>query len=122
MLYPNIHQLTRENTFFRKVIFTDKDCQGVVMSIRPGEDIGLETHHDVDQVLLFVKGSGQAVMGGKSSDFVAGDLANVPAGTEHNFINTGTEDLKVFTIYSPPEHPDGVVHKTKADALAHPDE
>lgn len=122
MLYPNIHQLTRENTYFRKVIFTDQDCQGVVMSIPPGEDIGLETHDDVDQVLLFVKGSGQALLGGKASDFVAGDLANVPAGTEHNFINTGTEDLKVFTIYSPPEHPDGVVHETKADALAHPDE
>jgi len=122
MLYPNIHQLTRENTFFRKVIFTNKDCQGVVMSIRPGEDIGLETHDDVDQILLFVKGTGRAILDGQSSDFVAGDLANVPAGTKHNFINTGEEDLKVFTIYSPPEHKDGTVHTTKADAMAHPHE
>lgn len=122
MLFPNIQQLTRENGFFRKVIFTDHDCQGVVMSIRPGEDIGLETHDQVDQILFFVSGSGRAILNDVASDFVAGDLANVPAGTAHNFINTGAEDLKVFTIYSPPEHADGLVHATKADALAHPHE
>ncbi|CAN5442882.1 hypothetical protein BH20ACI3_BH20ACI3_19590 [soil metagenome] len=92
------------------------------MSIAPGEDIGQEIHENVDQILFFVSGSGRAVVGGESRHIGAGDLADVPAGTEHNFINTGEDDLKVFTIYAPPEHPDGVVHATKADALAHPEE
>lgn len=92
------------------------------MSILPGEDIGQEVHEGVDQVLAFVQGTGQAVIGGESHAIGAGDLFAVPAGTEHNFINTGNAALKLFTVYSPPEHPDGVVHVTKADALTHPDE
>ena len=122
MLYKDIKQQTSANRNFRKVLFTNQHCQGVLMSIAPGEDIGQEIHETVDQVLFFVSGSGRAVVGGESRDIGAGDLADVPAGTEHNFINTGHEDLKVFTIYAPPEHPDGVVHATKADALAHPEE
>ncbi|MGI9067080.1 MAG: cupin domain-containing protein [Pyrinomonadaceae bacterium] len=122
MLDMNIQRQASENSNFRKVLFTNRHCQGVLMSIAPGEDIGREIHEGVDQVLFFVSGSGRADVAGESRDIGAGDLADVPAGTEHNFINTGKDDLKVFTIYAPPEHPDGVVHATKADALAHPEE
>jgi mannose-6-phosphate isomerase-like protein (cupin superfamily) len=122
MQYENVHELALENNNFRKVLFTNKHSQVVLMSILPGEDIGREVHKVVDQVLVFVKGAGQAVVAGEAHDIGAGDMFAVPAGTEHNFINTGDEVLKLFTVYSPPEHPDGVVHATKADALAHPDE
>jgi mannose-6-phosphate isomerase-like protein (cupin superfamily) len=120
--YKNIEQSALENNNFRKVLFTNKHSQVVLMSILPGEDIGREVHEVVDQVLVFVKGAGQAVVGGETHDIAAGDMFAVPAGTEHDFINTGDEVLKLFTVYSPPEHPDGVVHATKADALAHPEE
>ena len=92
------------------------------MSIPPGDDIAREVHELVDQVLVFVKGKGRADLGGETHDINSGDMFVVPAGMEHDFINTGTEDMKLFTVYSPPEHPDGVVHATKADALAHPEE
>ncbi|HEY3025611.1 MAG TPA: cupin domain-containing protein [Pyrinomonadaceae bacterium] len=92
------------------------------MNVLPGEDIGREVHEVVDQVLVFVKGAGEAVVGRETHDIGPGDMFAVPAGTEHNFINTGDEALKLFTVYSPPEHPDGIVHATKADALARPDE
>lgn len=118
MQYQNIEQLTTENSNFRKVLFTNKHSQVVLMSILPGEDIGQEIHEGVDQVLVFVEGHGNAVIGGERHDIGAGDLFAVPAGTEHNFINTGDATMKLFTVYSPPEHPDGVVHTTKADALA----
>lgn len=122
MQYGNVHQMALENNYFRKVVFTNNHSQVVVMSILPREDIGREVHKGVDQVLVFVKGTGQAVLDGEAHAFGPGDLFAVPAGTEHNFTNTGDEALKLFTVYSPPEHPDGVVHATKADALAHPDE
>ena len=122
MQYQNVEQSALENDNFRKVLFTNKYSQVVLMSVPPGEDIGSEVHETVDQVLIFVKGAGRAVVAGKTHDIRAGDLVAVPAGTEHDFINTGDESLKLFTVYSPPEHPDGVVHATKADALAHPEE
>jgi mannose-6-phosphate isomerase-like protein (cupin superfamily) len=122
MQYKNVQQLALENKNFRKVLFTNKHSQVVLMSILPGEDIGREVHEGVDQVLVFVKGSGQAVVGGETHDIGVGDMVAVPAGSEHNFTNTGDEALKLFTVYSPPEHPDGVVHATKADAVAHPEE
>jgi mannose-6-phosphate isomerase-like protein (cupin superfamily) len=122
MQYKNIEQSALENNNFRKVLFTNKHSQVVLMSILPGEDIGREVHEVVDQALVFVKGAGKAVGGGETHDIGAGDMFTVPAGTEHDFINTGDEALKLFTVYSPPEHPDGVVHATKADALAHPEE
>ena len=115
-------ELALENNNFRKVVFTNKHSQVVLMSILPGEDIGREVHKAVDQVLVFVKGVGQAVVGWETHDIGPGDMFAVPAGTEHDFTNTGDEVLKLFTVYSPPEHPDGVVHATKADALAHPEE
>jgi mannose-6-phosphate isomerase-like protein (cupin superfamily) len=122
MQYNNVQQLASKNNNFRKVLFTNKYSQVVLMSVLPGEDIGQEVHEDVDQVLAFVEGKGKAVIDGETHDIGAGDLFSVPAGAEHNFINTGNAALKLFTVYSPPEHPDGVVHATKADALAHPEE
>lgn len=122
MKYENVGQSALKNNNFRKVLFTNKYSQVVLMSIPPGEDIGSEVHETVDQVLVFVRGSGRAVVAGETHDIRAGDMFAVPAGTEHDFINNGDEALKLFTVYSPPEHPDGVVHATKADALAHPEE
>ena len=122
MQYKNVEQSALENNNFRRVLFTNKHSQVVLMSLPPGEDIGREVHEDVDQVLVFVKGAGRAAVAGKTHDIRAGDMFVVPAGTEHDFINTGAEALKLFTVYSPPEHPDGVVHSTKADALTHPEE
>ncbi|HKO97605.1 MAG TPA: cupin domain-containing protein [Pyrinomonadaceae bacterium] len=122
MQYENVQQSALENNNFRKVLFTNKYSQVVLMSIPPGEDIGSEVHETVDQVLVFVEGGGRAIVGGETHVIGAGDMFAVAAGTEHDFINTGNEALKLFTVYSPPEHPDGVVHATKADALAHPEE
>ena len=122
MQYQNVELSALENNDFRKVLFTNKYSQVVLMSVPPGEDIGSEVHETVDQVLVFVKGAGRAVVAGNAHDIHAGDMFAVPAGTEHDFINTGDEALKLFTVYSPPEHPDGVIHATKADALAHPEE
>jgi mannose-6-phosphate isomerase-like protein (cupin superfamily) len=122
MQYQDVQRSALANNNFRKVLFTNKHSQVVLMSLPPGEDIGREVHEVVDQVLVFVKGTGQAVVGGETHDIGAGDMFAVPAGTEHDFSNTGDDALKLFTVYSPPEHPDGVVHATKADALAHPEE
>lgn len=122
MQYKNVQQLALENDNFRKVLFTNKHSQVVLMSVLPGEDIGREVHKLVDQVLVFVKGAGLAVVGTETHDIGPGDMFAVPAGAEHNFTNTGADALKLYTVYSPPEHPDGVVHATKADALAHPEE
>jgi mannose-6-phosphate isomerase-like protein (cupin superfamily) len=122
MQYKNVQQLASENKNFRKVLLTNKHSQVVLMSILPGEDIGREVHETVDQVLVFVKGTGEAVVGGEVHNIGPGDMVAVPAGSEHNFTNTGDETLKLFTVYSPPEHPDGVIHATKGDALAHPEE
>jgi len=117
MQHKNVEQSALENNNFRRVLFTNKHSQVVLMSLPPGEKIGLEVHEDGDQVLVFVKGVGRAVIGGETNDIGAGDLFAVPAGAEHDFINTGNEPLKLFTVYSPPEHPDGLVQAKKADAL-----
>ena len=122
MQFQNVQESALANNQFRKVLFTNKHSQVVLMSIPPGEDIGREVHELVDQVLVFVKGKGRAEVGGETHDISPGNMFVVPAGMEHDFVNTGTEDMKLFTVYSPPEHPDGVVHSTKADALAHPEE
>lgn len=122
MQYTNATQSALENNNFRRVLFTNEYSQVVLMSLAPAESIDLEVHEGGDQVLVFVKGAGRAVVGGETHDIGAGDMVCVPAGTEHDFINTGDEALKLFTVYSPPEHPDGVVHATKADALDHPEE
>jgi mannose-6-phosphate isomerase-like protein (cupin superfamily) len=113
----DIAALAQENSFFRKEILTNENSQLVLMSVNPGDDIGEETH-DVDQVLYFVSGSGDAVLNGERSPIKANSLVVVPAGTLHNFINTGNQPLKLFTIYAPPEEEPGTIHKTKAEAEA----
>jgi len=111
----DIEKETLENTNFRKVLYTAKSSQLVVMSIPPGQDIGMEVHTEHDQFLRFEQGEGKAILDGVESSFKADWAVVVPAGTEHNFVNTGAEDLKLYTIYSPPEHKDGTIHPTKAD-------
>jgi mannose-6-phosphate isomerase-like protein (cupin superfamily) len=113
----NYVELARQNDAFRRTIATGEHSQVVVMTIQPGEDIGEETH-DGDQILLFVEGEGAAVLEGESAPVRAGDLVIVRAGTLHNFVNEGREPLRLVTIYAPPEHPDGTVHETKAEAEA----
>ena len=119
MAYFNtdIIKQTTENTYFRQEILTNEHSQLVLMSIEPGDDIGEETHEG-DQILYFVAGSGDAVLNGKRSTIHKGSLVSVPAGVLHNFINTGQEPLKLYTIYAPPEEPVGTVHRTKAEADA----
>lgn len=114
----NILKTTADNTNFRTVLFTGKKSQLVVMDIKPGEEIGLETHDNVEQTLFFMTGTGKAILDGKESVVKAGDVVVVTPGTAHNFINTGTETLKVYTIYAPANHIDGTIHKTLADAQA----
>lgn len=113
----NIEDLTLKNEDFRRVLYTGKNSQLVLMSIAVGEDIGEETHH-LDQFLRFEKGQGKVILDGAESAVEDGSAVVIPAGTKHNVINVGEEHLKLYSIYSPPEHKDGVVHHTKADALA----
>ena len=113
----NIEKLTKENKFFRKVLFTGKYCQLVVMSLKPGEEIGLETHNNVDQFFRVDEGTGEIIINGKKDKIEDGSAVIVPAGSEHNLINTGKVDLKLYTIYSPPNHPEGTIHKTHKEAM-----
>jgi mannose-6-phosphate isomerase-like protein (cupin superfamily) len=115
-----IEKLTEKNKYFRQVLYTGKYAQLVVMSLLPGEEIGNEVHHTVDQFFRIEEGEAKFVFGGKEEHLVhAGDAVIVPAGTFHNVINSSSkEPLKLYTLYSPPNHPDGTVHKTKAEAEA----
>jgi len=113
----NIEALAKENNNFRKVLYTAKHSQLVVMSLNVGEDIGEEIHQ-LDQFLRVESGVGKAVLDGISHDISDGSAIVVPAGTKHNIINTGNVKMKLYTLYSPPNHLDGTVHKTKADAEA----
>ena len=113
----NILEEARDNDNFRKVLFTGEHTQVVVMSLKVGEDIGLETHHHNDQILLIVDGRANLQIGDAEQSAAAGGLAVVPAGTPHNVTNTGDTELKLITIYGPPDHEAGTVHATKADAL-----
>lgn len=113
-----IEELTENNNNFRQVIFTSGKQQLVVMSLLVGEDIGMEVHPDVDQFFRIEAGEGKVVMDGEETLFKDGDAIIVPAGTEHNIINTGSDMLKLYTIYTPPNHPEGTIHTTKAEAMA----
>jgi mannose-6-phosphate isomerase-like protein (cupin superfamily) len=113
----NYIERARRNDFFRRTVVTGEHAQVVVMTIQPGEEIGEETHEG-DQILFFVEGTGEAVLDGESSPVSPNDMVFVPAGTLHNFVNTGPEPLRLVTTYAPPEHPDGTVHRTKAEADA----
>lgn len=115
----NIEEKTLANNFFREVLFTGKYSQLVVMSLLPNEEIGMEVHQTVDQFFRIEKGQGKVIMNGEEHEIKDGSAIIVPAGTEHNVINTsGTDALKLYTIYSPPNHPDKKIHKTKAEAMA----
>ncbi len=116
-----IQRLARDNDDFRREVMTGPHSQVVLMSVAVGSEIGEEVHEDVDQVLVFVDGIGEAVLEGDSSAVEPGDLVFVPAGTRHNFVNRGDTALKLYTVYSPPEHEAGTVHHTKeeADAAEH---
>ena len=114
----NIESDTLGNENFRKVLFTGPHSQLVVMNLQAGEDIGMEVHNDVDQFIRIEKGSGKAFLNGEEHEIEEDYAVVVPAGTEHNIVNTGANEMKLYTVYSPANHPDGTVHKTKADALA----
>jgi mannose-6-phosphate isomerase-like protein (cupin superfamily) len=120
----DIEKVTVENSTFRTVVFTGEHTQLTVMSLRPGEDIGLESHPNLDQFIRIEKGQARIELGPTQENIeethdVEDDWAViVPAGVWHNVVNTGTSEVKLYSLYSPPEHPDGTVHKTKADAEA----
>ena len=101
---------------FRRVLWTGKNTQLVIMTIPPGGEIGAEVHEDIDQILTFVSGTGKAIVSGAEKNVAQGDLVVVPAGKKHNFVNTGPNPLILYTVYGPPEHADGAVHKTKEEA------
>lgn len=116
----HIEEVTEDNDFFRQVLFTGKHLQLVVMCLQPGEEIGNEVHLDVDQFFRIEEGEARFVFDGTEEHLVEdGDAVVVPAGTYHNVINASSKKpLKLYTIYTPPQHPDGTVHKTKAEAEA----
>lgn len=114
----NINNDTLNNNNFRKVIFTAKNMQLVVMSLKPGEEIGMEVHENVDQFFRIEQGAGEAIIDNTSYELVDDTGLIVPAGTPHNIINSGEVDMKLYTIYTPPNHPDGTIHKTKKEAEA----
>jgi mannose-6-phosphate isomerase-like protein (cupin superfamily) len=118
----NIEEATIANTNFRTVLFTGPTMQLTVMSLAPGEEIGLEVHGDRDQFLRIEKGRARVVMGpakerlDETKELPADWAIIIPSGTWHNVVNVGDEELKLYSLYAPPEHPDGAVHETKADA------
>jgi len=119
----NLEQETRKNSDFRHVLYTGKFSQLVLMNLKPGEDIGEEVHDTVDQFFRFEEGEGAVIIDGVENRVKDGSGVIVPSGARHNVINTSSKkDLKLYTIYSPPEHIDKVVRHTKADALKEPEE
>lgn len=115
----DIEKATLENENFRKVLFTGPNSQLVVMAVAPGDDIGMEVHEEHDQFIRIEEGEASAILNGEEHPMEDDFAVVIPAGTEHNIVNTSSEKvLKLYTIYSPPEHPEGTVHETKEDALA----
>ena len=115
----DIEKATRDNSLFRRVLFTAENSQLVVMAIGPGEDIGMEVHPNLDQFIRVEEGAGQVVLDGVAHDVSADWAMVIPAGTRHNVVNTsGSEVLKLYTVYSPPQHPEETVHATRAEAMA----
>ena len=113
----DIESIAVKNEEFRRVLYTAKNCQLVVMSLKPREEIGAEVH-TLDQFFRVEEGTGEAILDGKRTAIQAGFAVVVPAGANHNIINTGSVPLKLYTIYAPPNHRDGVVHHTREDAEA----
>lgn len=114
----NIEKESSENEYFRKVLYTDERLQLVVMSLKPNEDIGEEAHQ-LDQFIRIEKGDGKSVLDGEETVLTDGSVVIIPQGTRHNIINTSSENpLKIYTLYAPPNHTPGTIHKTKAEAEA----
>jgi len=114
---------TRKNTYFRRVLYTGKNSQLVLMSLKPLEEIGMEVHSHIDQFFRFEAGEGKVIIDGNEYRVKDGDGIIVPAGAQHNVVNTSNKsELKLYTIYSPPEHQDKVVRKTKEEAIANEEE
>lgn len=113
----NIESIAGKNEEFRRVLYTAKNCQLVVMALKPGEEIGAEVH-TLDQFFRVEDGTGEAILDGVRTAIQAGFAVIVPAGAKHNIVNTGSVPLKLYTIYAPPNHRDGVVHHTRKDAEA----
>jgi len=111
----NIESIAVKNEDFRQVLYTAKNCQLVVMALKPGEEIGMEVHH-LDQFFRVEEGSGEAILDGVHNAISAGFAVLVPAGANHNIVNTGSVPLKLYTLYAPPNHRDGVVHHTRDQA------
>ena len=115
----NLEETALQNTYFRRVLHTSKHTQLVVMAIPAGEDIGVEVHQAVDQFIRVEAGEGKLIINTEEKPLKDGDAFIIPAGTQHNVLNTSAEKpLKLYTLYSPPHHRDGVVHKTKQEAAA----
>ena len=111
----NIEEISIKNENFRKVLYTAKNCQLVIMALKPMEEIGMELH-TLDQFFRVEEGTGEALLDGVHTQISAGFAVLVPAGMNHNIINTGSTPMKLYTLYAPPNHRDGVVHHTRADA------
>lgn len=116
--HGNIEKATVANTNFRKVLYSAKRLQLVLMSLKPGEEIGEEVHTDNDQFFRFESGTGTCIIDGNEYEVTDGDAIIVPSGARHNVINTGSGELKMYTIYAPPHHKDGIVRATKREAEA----
>lgn len=116
--FANIEEKTLNNNNFRQVLFTGQHCQLVVMSLLPNEEIGMEVHQNVDQFFRIEQGTAEFTIDGEKTQANASDVVIVPAGAQHNVTNVSSNPLKLYTIYSPPNHPDGTVHRTKQDAEA----
>jgi len=117
--HANIEKDTLENPNFRKVLYSAKHCQLVLMSLKPKEEIGMEVHPENDQFFRFEKGQGKCIIDGNEYDLKDGDVIIVPSGAQHNVINISeTEELKLYTIYSPAHHKDGIIRATKEEAAA----
>ncbi len=114
----NIEEATKENSNFRKVLYTANLSQLVVMSLKPGEDIGMEVHDDTDQFIRIEQGKGKAILDGVETPIEDDFAIVIPAGTEHNFVNESDEEMKLYTIYSPAHHRHDVVHASKEEAEA----
>jgi len=115
----DITEATRDNDDYRRVLVTGPQIQLVLMTLRPGEEIGVETHEDGDQFIRVEAGTGRATLDGRAYPLSDGTALVIPAGVAHNVINTGSSPLQMYIVYSPPEHPHGTVHRTKAEAGRH---
>jgi mannose-6-phosphate isomerase-like protein (cupin superfamily) len=111
-----IATIAEQSADFRRVLWTGRHTQLVIMTLPVGGEVGDEVHEDTDQILTFVSGTGEAMVAGEKRKVAQGDLVVVPAGKKHNFVNTGENPLILYTVYGPPEHADGAVHATKEEA------